>query len=79
MQREEEGEQPHYKIVEAMKKDGHRQEPLVPVIAGMLEETVLHNDQNRTTNSRTYSAFQDLFNGRKSPLVSASLHTNKII
>ena len=74
MQREEEGEQPHYKIVEAMKKDGDRQEPLVPVIAGMLQETVLHNDQNRTTNSRTYSAFQDLFNGRQPPLVSASLH-----
>ena len=50
----EEGEEPHYKIVDTMKKDGDRQEPLVPVIVGMLEETVFHNDQNRTTNSRTY-------------------------
>lgn len=56
----------HEKMVEMMKKDAAKQEPLVIVIARMLEETVQRNDQNNKKS--TLSSFQ----GLKPPLSACS-------
>lgn len=61
----------HEKVVELMKKDAARQEPLVSVIATMLEETVMRNDLIKKRSSVSLSSFH----GRKPPLSASAFVT----
>ena len=55
--------------VEMMKQDAQRQEPLVPVIASMLEETVSRNEKNCKKSSLPS------FHGRRPPLSASDFVT----
>jgi hypothetical protein len=57
--------------VECMKEDAARQEPLVPVIARMLEETVKRNDEQST------GCVLQAFHGRR-PSLSASAFVQRV-
>ena len=52
----------HPALAQFMIKDAQRQEPLVAVIASMLEETVMRNDEHQKQSNLTS------FTGRKPPL-----------
>mmetsp|Transcript_18659 Transcript_18659/g.42702 ORF Transcript_18659/g.42702 Transcript_18659/m.42702 type:complete len:329 (-) Transcript_18659:117-1103(-) len=58
-------------LIELMKKDAARQEPLVAVIANMLEETVVRNEQLQKKSSLPS------FTGRRPPL-TASAFVNRV-
>lgn len=58
--------------VELMKLDAARQEPLVAVIAAMLEETVKRNERSGTTSTMTS------FHGRRPPPLNAAAFVSRI-
>ena len=59
----------HEALVCLMKKDAERQEPLVTVIATMLEETVLRNEQNQKKSTLPS------FIGKRPPLSASAFVT----
>jgi hypothetical protein len=63
----------HTRLTELMKKDAARQEPLVTVIATMLEETITRNEQNQKKSTLPS------FHGRRPPLTASAFVTRLAI
>jgi hypothetical protein len=63
----------HRQLIDLMKADAARQEPLVAVIATMLEETITRNELNQKKS--TLPAFQ----GRRPPLTASAFVTRLVV